>query len=218
MSAQRWPRAIFRLVFRLLPVALLALAIYWVRPALEVLRANINNLECYCPSCPEDLLTETGYSQLGLIKVDVAGAVNRPGIYQLALGSRQADLVEAAGGLDDQASLVFLAKTFNLSQALADGDKVYIPYTWEEDWQLTAVAQPAASQADDPQDQSPATTGTLISINQATSSQLQSLNGVGEKRAEDIIAGRPYSQLSDLLDQGIIGDSLFQDIQDLISL
>ena len=217
MSVQHWPRAIFRLVFRLLPVGLIALAIYWVKPAFEVLRANINNLECYCPSCPEDLLAETGYSQLGLIKVDVAGAVNQPGIYQLTLGSRQADLLEVAGGLNDQASLVFLAKTFNLSQALADGDKVYIPYTWEEDWQLTALNQTTDKQVT-AQDQSPTTTDKLISINQATSSQLQSLSGVGEKRAEDIIAGRPYSQLTDLLDQAVISDSLFQDIKDLISL
>jgi DNA uptake protein ComE-like DNA-binding protein len=58
----------------------------------------------------------------------------------------------------------------------------------------------------------------LISINKASASELMELKGIGEKRASDIIAARPYISLEELLGKKVITQSIFDDIEDLISL
>ena len=128
MSINSWPHLVFHFIFRLIPLALTSTAFCLSWPAVDSLRASAESLECYCPSCPADLLPESGQARLGLIRADVAGAVVEPGIYELDLGSRQADLLSAAGGLSDDASQVYIAKTFNSSTVLSDGDKLYFPY------------------------------------------------------------------------------------------
>lgn len=214
-----FPRRLFLLLFRVLPVLLIVLASHLAWPAFLSLRASAESLECYCPSCPEDLLAETGLKRLGLIRVDVAGAVKNPGIYELGIGSRRADLLLAAGGPSEDISKVFLAKTFNLSQELEDGEKIYLPYAWEEEWELA----PRASQGVSTDDASaaPSTNNVvskLISINAASASELESLPGIGEKRASDIVAGRPYASLNELTEKAGLTASIFDDIKDLISL
>src|SRR5438067_13041968 len=57
------------------------------------------------------------------IKVDVAGAVARPGLYTLAAGLRTADAIEQAGGVVDGADLARV----NLASRLKDGQQVLIP-------------------------------------------------------------------------------------------
>jgi len=217
-SINHWPQAIFRFFFRFLPLALIVAAFFIVRPAIDSLRASAEMLECYCPSCPADLLPKTGQNQLGLIKVDISGAVVQPGIYQLDLGSRQADLLELAGGPSEDVSQVFLTKTFNLSQELSDGDKVYLPYAWEEEWRLVALDEVGSSTEQATSAPAANTQSGLISINQASASELETLPGIGEKRAEDIITNRPYVQLEDLVSQNVVSQSVFDDLKNLISL
>ena len=113
MKLKHFPKGLFYLIFRFLPACLIIAAIIIIKPALESLRASAESLECYCPSCPEDLLAESGLQALGLIKAEIAGAVKKPGVYELTLGQRRADLLSAAGGLDPEASLVHMAKSFN---------------------------------------------------------------------------------------------------------
>ena len=56
--------------------------------------------------------------------VDVAGAVPRPGVYELPQGSRVKDAVEAAGGFLAEAD----KSSLNLAEPLQDGQKLEIPY------------------------------------------------------------------------------------------
>jgi hypothetical protein len=49
--------------------------------------------------------------------VDVSGAVNAPGVYELTSGSRVEDAIAAAGGLTEDAQ----ADNMNLAAPLADG-------------------------------------------------------------------------------------------------
>ena len=75
-----------------------------------------------------------------------------------------------------------------------------------------AVAQtppPAAKAA------SPAATA-LIDINSATKDQLLVLKGIGDKRADDIIKGRPYKGKDELAQKGIIPAGVYADIKDKI--
>jgi competence protein ComEA len=223
MKFKHLSRRLFLLIFRFLPFCLIVIAMSLAWPALESLRASAESLECYCPSCPENLLPEAGLQKLGRLKVEIAGAVNEPGIYELDLGHRRADLLSIAGGIDPDASLIFMAKTFNLSTLLNDGEKIYIPYAWEEEWQLAPLASVGVSP--EANDGAPASNNSfdnadpkLISINAASSKELETLPGVGEKRASDIIANRPFSSLNELVSGGAISQSIFDSIKELITL
>ena len=52
--------------------------------------------------------------------------------------------------------------------------------------------------------------------NQATSEELQEVRGIGEKKAEAIIAGRPYSHVKELLEVKGIGIKTLQNFCDLV--
>jgi competence protein ComEA len=218
MQIKHLPQRLFWLIFRFLPACLIVMALAIAKPALESLQASAESLECYCPSCPEDLLPAAGLQALAKIKVEVAGAVKKPGIYELDLGQRRADLLEAAGGLDQEASLVFMAKTFNLSTTLEDGEKIYIPYIWEEEWQLTAFQEQELVENKQSSENTDKTINGLISINSADSKTLETLPGIGEKRAGDIIANRPYSNINELITKAVLTETLFNSIKELISI
>lgn len=222
MKFKRFFPRLFYLIFRFLPACLIIAAIVIIKPALESLRASAESLECYCPSCPEDLLPESGLQALGQIKAEIAGAVKKPGVYELSLGQRRADLLTAAGGLDPEASLIHMAKSFNLSTVVVDGEKIYIPYAWEEQWQLQAInnagdSSGGLSNSTTSQANSESASG-LISINTGTIKELQTLPEIGEKRAQDIIDNRPYASLNELLNKKIISQKIYDTIEKLISL
>jgi len=222
MTIKHLSRRLFLLIFRFLPFCLIIIALSLAWPALESLRASAESLECYCPSCPENLLPESGLQKLGRIKVEIAGAVNKPGIYELDLGQRRADLLKLAEGINSEASLVFMAKTFNLSSTLNDGEKIYIPYAWEEEWQLTPLTIQGVSlektEAPIGNSSSESVDSQLISINKASAKELESLPGIGEKRASDIISNRPFSSLNELVSKGAITQTIFDSIKELITL
>ncbi len=222
MTIKHLSRRLFLLIFRFLPFCLIIIALSLAWPALESLRASAESLECYCPSCPENLLPESGLQKLGRIKVEIAGAVNKPGIYELDLGQRRADLLKLADGINAEASLVFMAKTFNLSSILNDGEKIYIPYAWEEEWQLASLTNQGVSlektEALIGHSSSESANSQLISINTASAKELENLPGIGEKRASDIVSNRPFSSLNELVSKGAVTQTIFDSIKELITL
>ena len=56
----------------------------------------------------------------------------------------------------------------------------------------------------------------LIDINSAPKASLVALKGVGEKRADDIIKGRPYSGKDDLVSRKVIPEGVYDGIKDKI--
>jgi DNA uptake protein ComE-like DNA-binding protein len=63
-----------------------------------------------------------------------------------------------------------------------------------------------------------ATSQKTISINTASTQELESLPGIGKKRAASIIAQRPYQQLEELLTKKVLSEGVFNNLQGLISL
>ena len=57
---------------------------------------------------------------------------------------------------------------------------------------------------------------TLIDINSASKDQIMALKGVGEKRATDIIKGRPYKGKDELVQKNIVPPAVYADIKDKI--
>jgi len=56
----------------------------------------------------------------------------------------------------------------------------------------------------------------LIDINSASKKELAALPGIGDVRSDAIIKGRPYKGKDELVQKGIIPDSVYQQIKDKI--
>ncbi len=137
-----------------------------------------------------------------LIWIDVAGAVVKPGVYQLPQDARIKDALVVAGGLTSEADRTFVEKIINLAAKMKDGDKVYVP---------TKVSEVLGSQSNSSINQ-------RVNINTATSEELDSLWGVGAARAADIAANRPYQTVEDLITKKVITKSVFEKIKDKITV
>lgn len=194
------------------PILLIIFGLILAGLAIQKLVASSETLQCFCPSCKETAFDEKGAASLGLIKVDVQGAVKKPGIYQLAIGQRVADLVASAAGFTKDADSVYIAKTLNLATELRDQDKIYIPFF--EETQLSDQDSPSGAENSV---QSTADLG-LISINQADINALQTLTGIGAVKAQLIIDNRPYSNLDDLVVKKVISENLLNSLRTQMSL
>jgi len=131
------------------------------------------------------------------IQVYVAGAVVQPGVYYLRDGDRWVDALEAAGGPAADADL----ESVNLARRLHDEDQVLVP------------AVLGASQA--PQNE-------RIDINSAPAALLETLPGIGTTRAGDIVESRqrdgPFERPEELVERGVVPQSVFEQIRELISV
>lgn len=151
-----------------------------------------------------EIVPETS-SVEGEIVVDVAGAVEKPGIYKLGGGARVANALEAAGNFSQKADFSWVSKNLNLAAKLQDGAKIYIPQKGEASSSTLGVATNTAISG-------------KINLNTANQAQLESLPAVGPVTAGKIIAGRPYNSVEELLTKKVVGKSTFNKIKDLISV
>ena len=133
--------------------------------------------------------------------IDVSGAVVKSGLYQLPFGSRVDDAIVAAGGMTKEADIEKIATSINRAAKLSDGAKVYIPKKTEAE-----------------NDQSSTETTTTVSINSASSADLERLNGIGPATATKIIAGRPYTRIEELVEKKAISQGLFEKLKALLTL
>lgn len=149
------------------------------------------------------------------LTVDVAGAVLNPGVYRLASGSRVEDALVAAGGFAAEADRTWIDKYINRAQIISDGIKIFIPSLSETALDGTgasgmSVAAPGLVIG--------GTNGEKININTASLSLLDSLWGIGEKRAQAIIDNRPYADISELSIKAGIPKNVYERIKDEISV
>lgn len=149
------------------------------------------------------------------IFVDICGAVQRPGVYELEEGMRVRDAVEAAGGLLENADLASL----NQAALLADAAKIYV-YTQEEAAQqgISALEQSVTGVSSGQESSAAA----KVNINTADIAQLCTLSGIGESRARDIIAYREangaFQSTEEIMNVSGIKEATFQKIKDEIAV
>jgi competence protein ComEA len=121
------------------------------------------------------------------VVVQIAGAVVRPGVYHLPLGSRVGDLVSAAGGPIDGVDAAVLP----LAAKVSDGQRVYLPKPGEP---VSAAAGVGDSSA----------VSGPMDLNSATVAQLDALPGIGPSTAAAIVAYRdkngPFKTVDALLE------------------
>lgn len=152
------------------------------------------------------------------LTVHVCGAVVKPGVYHLPLGSRVYQALEAAGGALPDAQTDYL----NLASFLKDGERIYIPTAQEG--AAPAPAIPAPMSAPVPvQEAVPATlsrNGRLIDPNRASSRELETIPGIGPVLAARIIEYREtvgwFERPEDLLNVSGIGQKTLERIKEYL--
>ena len=152
--------------------------------------------------------TEESEKDKSKVTVDVKGAVVKPGVYTLKASARVTDAIKAAGGMD--------AKSVNLAASLSDEEVIYVA---TKDENLSVLGQSGTSQMSDKGGQTNAKDGK-INLNTATAEELQTISGIGAKRAEDIIAYREshggFQSVDDLKNVSGIGDKTLDKIRESI--
>lgn len=147
--------------------------------------------------------------------IDVSGSVEKPGIYELADGSRIEDALIAAGGISGDASREWMEKMINRAAKLSDGQKIYIPSVDEQTVVLSA--KDGSGGLGVPGDSS-GRVGGLININTASLELLDTLSGIGPVYAQKIIEYRPYSNTEDLVTKQVLSKNLYEKIKHLLTV
>jgi competence protein ComEA len=147
------------------------------------------------------------------IFVHVFGAVSRPGLYELSSGSRVVDAVSAAGGFTADADRDGL----NLARLVGDAEQIGVPHIGEE----PPVAAGAAGSAASGSTATGTGPGTKVSLNRASSEELQTLPQVGPATAQSIIAWRTengaFTSVEQLLSISGIGQKTYDRLKDLVT-
>ena len=137
------------------------------------------------------------------IYIQVAGAVESPGVYILPEGSRIFEAVELAGGVTKLAD----TRTLNQAEILKDGQMIYV-YTIGE---VELEAQKATETADG-----------RINLNTASMEQLMTLPGIGQSKAEAIVSFREengaFEKIEDIMNITGIKEGVFSKIKDRIKV
>ncbi len=174
--------------------------------------------------------------------VDIKGAINTPGVYELENGKRIIDVINTAGGLTDNANTV----NINLSKKLED-EMFIIIYTKEEienymkkqdvseivcasyecvcpDSNNDGCYKNDSNKTNDKTSSSNdevKVTGK-VSINTASKEELMTLSGIGEAKAGAIIEYREkngnFASIEDIKNVSGIGDAIFEKIKDNITI
>ena len=153
-----------------------------------------------------------------VIYVDVTGAVKAPGVYTLPAGSRVFEAIALAGGAREDASLE------NLNQAgiLQDGQQIRV-YTEKEAAQMAQQGSlPSLPGAETAAGQKESQEASKVNINTAGKDELMTLTGIGETRAEAILAYRQeaggFQAPEDLMQVEGIKEKTFEKLKDQITV
>uniref|UniRef100_UPI004056451A helix-hairpin-helix domain-containing protein n=1 Tax=Acetatifactor sp. TaxID=1872090 RepID=UPI004056451A len=142
-----------------------------------------------------------GQEEQSLICVYICGAVVTPGVYEMPEGSRINDALQAAGGFAENAG----KEQVNLAATVTDGQQIYFP-TEEEAKEMVLASQEV--------------TDGLVDINTADAALLMTLPGIGEARAEAIIAYREehgaFKKTEDLQNVPGIKENMYKKLCDKI--
>ncbi|HZQ98349.1 MAG TPA: SLBB domain-containing protein [Chloroflexota bacterium] len=157
------------------------------------------------------------------LKVDVVGAVARPGLYTVPSGMRVADAIEEAGGAVDGADLARV----NLASRLRDGQQVIVPTLAPAPG--SSSSPPSAASASPAIPATPAARASRaasprpdarLNLNRATEPELEALPGVGPVTANRILQHRekngPFASPNDLRSARLVTARTWEQIKDLV--
>jgi len=150
----------------------------------------------------------------GPIQVDVAGAVQRPGVYQLPAGARAGAALAAAGGLAANAD----EDAVNLAQPLQDGERLAVPTARPAQVAVAAGADLTLTRGGGID----LGGASLINVNTASAKELEALPSIGPVTAQAILdyrtANGPFRTVEEITKVKGIGPATLEKIKALITV
>ena len=147
------------------------------------------------------------------VQVYICGAVASPGVYTLPGGSRVVQAVEAAGGFLPDAE----EKILNLARKIEDGEQITV-WTREEAENMEITETPQQNTGGTEQ----ASGSGKVNLNMAGKEELMTLSGIGESRADAIIAYReangPFGSIEEIMNIEGIKEKMFEKIRGSIEV
>ena len=176
----------------------------------------------------EDIKNKVNVEEPIKYNIDIKGAVKNPGVYLVDSNLTVNDVVKIAGGLNENAD----TSVINLAKKITD-EMVIIIYTKEEvknsnvvDTVIKIVEKECVcpniendgclnTDIEDTITNKP--NNGLININTATKEELQTIDGIGEAKAKNIISYREnngnFKNIEDIKNVEGIGDTLYETIK-----
>lgn len=165
------------------------------------------------------------------IKVDIKGEINTPGVYELTKENNVMDAINLAGGLTNKSD----TSNINLSKKLKD-EMVIIVYSKQEIINMKEkekiTCPPCNNACIEEKDETSKINITekketnesneKININTANIEELQTLTGIGETKAQNIIDYRNknggFKEIEEIKNVQGIGEAAFEKIKDNITI
>lgn len=145
-----------------------------------------------------------------MIYVDIKGAVKVPGIYQLKNQQRIWDALALAGGVSEEADTTQV----NYAQKVKDQMIIYVPKKGEPVPQSLETLQESAPAQQNQEEK--------INLNTATEAELQTISGIGAKKAQEIIRFRdeqgPFKTVEELKNVSGIGEKTVERLKDMLTV
>lgn len=145
-----------------------------------------------------------------MIYVDIKGAVKVPGIYQLKTQQRIWDALALAGGVSEEADTAQV----NYAQKVKDQMIIYVPKKGEAVAQSLETLQESAPAQQNQEEK--------INLNTATEAELQTISGIGAKKAQEIIRFRdeqgPFKTVEELKNVPGIGEKTVERLKDMLTV
>lgn len=181
----------------------------------------------------EEIVLEEIYEEIPVeetikYNIDIKGAIKNPGVYSVESNLTVNDVIKIAGGLTENADTSLI----NLAKKITD-EMVIIIYTKEEvknsnlvETVIKVVEKECVcpniendsclnDKIDDTITNNP--NSKLVNINTATLAELQTISGIGESKAKNIIKYREevgnFNTIEDIKNVDGIGDTLYESIK-----
>lgn len=148
------------------------------------------------------------------ITVEIKGEVKKPDVYMLNENAIVKELIEAAGGLTENAEL----SNINRAKKLQNHELICIANKND----INKEGKNTNAETNTNQNQGQGVSNKKVNINSATIEDLKTLNGVGDSKAKNIIEYRDknggFKLLEDIKNVTGIGEKMFERIKDQIEI
>lgn len=147
--------------------------------------------------------------------VDIKGEVLRPGVYEFSCESRIQEVIKKAGGFTEEAD----ETKINLAQKISDQMQIIVPnlHSKQEEGVTEGNYEKGNSSNTTPSNSKQGT----VNINTATLEELQTIKGIGKKKAEAILQYRKehgaFRSKEDLLQVKGIGKKALEAIESQVT-
>ena len=147
--------------------------------------------------------------------VDIKGEVLHPGAYEFSCESRMQEVIKKAGGFTEEAD----ETKINLAQKISDQMQIIVPnlHSKQEGGVTEGNSEKGNTSNTTPSNSKQGT----VNINTATLEELQTIKGIGKKKAEAILQYRkehgPFRTKEDLLQVKGIGKKALEAIENQVT-